>query len=149
MQFPTEKRKVYPYKLGLLGWAYAGKYRIERYLYTLHRLTGLGILLYLMLHIHVTGFKIKGPEAWESIMNAVGGTIFHLGEYALFAAVVFHAANGIRLILTQFGYLLGKPMRPVYPYPLAMMRQRPVMILLMALTVIIVIYGGMDFFAFK
>jgi succinate dehydrogenase / fumarate reductase cytochrome b subunit len=72
-----------------------------------------------------------------------------LGEYALFAAVVFHAANGIRLILTQFGFLLGKPMRPIYPYSLAMMRQRPVMILLMVLTVIVVIYGGIEFFALK
>lgn len=149
MQFPAEKRNVYPQKLGLPGWAYAGKYRIERYFYTLHRLTGLGILLYLVLHIHVTAFKIKGQQAWETVMNAVGAPIFHLGEYALFVAVIFHVANGIRLIITQFGFLLGKPTRPVYPYPLAMMRQRPLMILLMAVAVIIIIYGGMDFFAFE
>jgi succinate dehydrogenase / fumarate reductase cytochrome b subunit len=149
MQFPAEERRTYPHKLGLQGWVYAGKYRIERYLYTLHRLTGLGILLYLVLHIHVTGFKIRGPDAWKAVMDAVGAPIFHLGEYALFAAVVFHAANGIRLILTQFGFLLGKPMRPIYPYSLAMMRQRPVMILLMVLTVIVVIYGGIEFFALK
>lgn len=149
MKLYTTEKKTHPYKLGIQGWGYAGKYQIERYLYTIHRLTGLGILLYLLMHIFVTSVKIYGKESWEAVMGFVDAPIFHLGEYILFVAVIFHAANGIRLIVTEFGYLLGKPQRPVYPYPRAMQRQRPLMIFLMVLTVLIIIGGGFDFFLMK
>ncbi len=150
MQFSTEERKVYPYKLGLRGWVYAGRYHIERYLYILHRLSGLAILLYLVLHIYVTWFKVRGKESWEGIMSFFGGyyfglPIFKLGEYLLFAAVAFHAANGIRLILTELGFLLGKPKRPIYPFTLAMTHQRILMYFLIALAAVVILYGAYDF----
>lgn len=150
MKFSTIERKTYPYSLGIKGWVYAGRYRIERYLYILHRISGLGILLYLVLHIYVIGFKIKGEEAWEGVMSFLGANyfglpIFKFGEYVLFAAVVFHAANGIRLILTELGFLLGKPKRPIYPFTLAMTHQRVLMFFLIALAVVVIIYGGYDF----
>ena len=149
MKFYSDNRKSYPHRLGPVGWGYAGRYGVERYLYTLHRLTGLGILFYLVLHIYVTGFKVGGEEAWESVMGFLGQPIFKLGEFGLFFAVVFHATNGIRLILTELGFLLGKPVRPVYPYELAMSRQRVFMFLMIALTAVIMIYGGLDFFVLK
>jgi len=152
MKFSNIERKVYPNDLGIKGWVYAGKYRLERYLYILHRISGLGILLYLVLHIYVTGFKIKGEEAWEGVMTfldmtVLGVPIFKLGEYMLFAGFAFHAANGIRLVLTELGFLLGKPKRPVYPFTLAMTHQRILMYLLLALAVVVIIYGGYDFLA--
>ncbi|MFC2075494.1 succinate dehydrogenase, cytochrome b556 subunit [candidate division KSB1 bacterium] len=148
MQRAKRDRSTVANQSGLLGWVYAGRYRTERYLYILHRVSGLGILLYLLMHIYVTGFKIKGEEAWEGIMASFGTPLFHFGEYLVFAAVIFHALNGIRLVLTELGYLLGKPKRPIYPYPLALMRQRLVMVILMILAAVIIIYGGFDFFAF-
>jgi len=150
MKFSNIERKTYPYNLGIKGWVYAGRYRIERYLYILHRISGLGILLYLVLHIYVTGFKIKGEAAWEGVMSFLGANyfgfpIFKFGEYVLFAAVIFHAANGIRLGLTELGFLLGKAERPIYPFTLAMSRQRLLMYLLILLAAVIIIYGGYDF----
>jgi len=46
MKYVRAKRKTFPNNAGILGWVYAGKYSMERYLYILHRVTGLGILLY-------------------------------------------------------------------------------------------------------
>jgi len=133
-------------KLGLWGWISGGRYGIERYLYTLQRLTGLGILLYLIMHLFVTGFKIRGREAWESTMGKLTTPFTHIMEYVLFAAILYHAMNGLRLILTEFGFFLGTPRRPIYPYVTSIMRQRPLMVVLMIIAFVIILIGGLDFF---
>ena len=56
----------YKNNLGLWGWLGGGRYGADRYAYALHRLTGLGILAYFLMHIFVTGTRVDGPEAWES-----------------------------------------------------------------------------------
>ncbi|HEY4715875.1 MAG TPA: hypothetical protein VII00_02095 [bacterium] len=134
--------------LGIFGWFYAGKYQIERYAYIFHRLSGLAILLYLFMHIYVTGFRIHGREAWEGVMSKVGEPIFHLGEYMLFIAVAFHALNGIRLIFQGLGLFLPKPASPVYPYKPALARVRIFFYLLMFISLVLMFIGGLDFFVF-
>jgi len=50
--------------LGVKGWVYGGKYQLERYLYILHRVTGLGLLLFIMFHFTATTvFRIQGRES--------------------------------------------------------------------------------------
>jgi len=145
MKTPNIERKVRGNNLGLRGWIYGGSYRIERYLFTLHRLTGLGILLYLLIHIGITWFK-NDPAVWTTLMQFLEHPFFRVGEYCVFFGVSFHAMNGIRLIIGEFGYLLGKPTLPIYPYPLAMLRQRPILVALMLLTAVVTLYGGFDLF---
>ena len=58
-------QKVFDNHLGIKGWAIGGRWSFERYLYTLHRLTGLGILAYFLMHIFVTSARVFGPESWE------------------------------------------------------------------------------------
>lgn len=135
--------------LNILGWFYAGRYQIERYIYILHRLSGLAILLYLILHIYVTSMRVGGKEAWENIMAKVGAPVFHIGEYLLFVAVAFHGLNGIRLIFQELGFLLPKPIEPVYPYKTALSRVRVVLMLCMFVALLIMFIGGLDFFVFK
>src|SRR5512139_360508 len=100
--------KGHPNRLGIWGWLGGGHWGYERYLYTLHRLTGLGLLLYFLAHIFVTSSRAIGRTAWESAMKSVSGPIFTLGEYLVFAAFVFHALNGIRLVLVELGIAVGK-----------------------------------------
>ena len=66
--------------LGILGWALGGRWGIERYLYTLHRITGLGILSYFMMHILVTSSRFLGRGQWEKAMAAVESPVFKFGE---------------------------------------------------------------------
>lgn len=138
--------KYYDNHLGLKGWAIGGKYSIERYLYTLHRITGIGILFYFILHIFVTSSRIFGPESWEKMMGTVSGPLFRLGEFLVYLAFCFHAFNGIRLILLELGFLVGKPIEPVYPYKTSIGKQRPVMYILMFFALIFILFGGYDFF---
>jgi len=141
-----EEKQKYRNKLGLLGWLSGGRYGIERYAYSLHRLCGLGILAYFILHIFVTASRVYGAAAWDSAMASVTGTVFKIGEFLVFVAFAFHGLNGIRLVLTELGVFLGKPKMPDYPYKQSTLRQRPVLLVVMVLAAILVLVGGWDFF---
>jgi succinate dehydrogenase / fumarate reductase cytochrome b subunit len=132
--------------LGLLGWLSGGRYGAERNAYALHRLSGLGILAYFLMHIFVTGSRVGGPGSWESWMAFFSRPIFKIGEFLVFLAFAYHAVNGIRLILVEFGYLLGKPGLPSYPYNYSTLRQRPFFVVVMVLAAVLMIIGGADFY---
>ena len=142
----SKKSTAYNNRLGLKGWVYAGKYTFERYLYLGHRLTGLGLIAYLLLHVIETANRMRGPEAWEGLMGLFASPLFKMVEYALFAAAVFHAMNGVRLLLTELGFFLGKPKEPVYPYSSSVKRVRPLTIVIMVLAGLIIVFGGASLF---
>lgn len=131
-------------RLGLGGWVYAGRYPAERYLYILHRLSGLGLILYLPLHVWVTGQRLQGPEAWQQTMAVLSRPAFVAGEIAILAAFIFHAINGFRLLFGHLGCALGRPGHPVYPYPVALHRQRRMTVVLMALAGALLAAGVWD-----
>ena len=68
----------------------------------LHRITGVGVLLFLLAHIVDTALIGFGPEAYEHALSLYRLPIFKLGEIALVFAVVYHSVNGIRVILVDF-----------------------------------------------
>jgi succinate dehydrogenase / fumarate reductase, cytochrome b subunit len=138
--------KSYPNRLGVKGWAYAGRYSIERYLYLGHRLSGLGLLAYMVLHIVETANRIRGEQAWAELMALFASPPFKVIEYLLFLMAVFHAMNGIRLILVELGFFLGKPTEPVYPYSTSVLRHRPLTYIIMVLAGLIMILGGSSMF---
>jgi len=144
MKQPAILKRSFPNRLGIRGWAYGGKYRIERYLYTLQRITGLGVLLYLPMHLVVTSQKLD-QQNWESVMSLVNRGLLPWGEWLVFAGAVFHALNGLRLGITELGFALRKPQRPVYPFTLAAGRQRPLVYAVLLLAALIVGYGTLDF----
>ena len=140
-----------PNRLGIAGWLGGGRWGLERYLYTLHRVTGLGLLLYFVMHIFVTSSRALGADlgarkaSWEWAMGSVSGGIFVVGEYLVFAAFAFHALNGIRLALVELGIGIGRPIEPVYPYRTSVHEQRPLAIGDMVLAAILAAVGGFGF----
>jgi succinate dehydrogenase / fumarate reductase, cytochrome b subunit len=138
--------KSYPNRLGVKGWVYAGRYTFERYLYLGHRLSGLGLIAYMVLHIIETANRMRGEQAWAGLMVLFASPPFKVIEYLLFAAAVFHALNGVRLLLTELGFFLGKPKEPVYPYSTSVMRHRPLTYVIMALAGLIIVLGGSSLF---
>jgi succinate dehydrogenase / fumarate reductase cytochrome b subunit len=139
------ENKGRPNRLGIVGWLAGGRWGFERYLYTLHRVTGLGLLAYFLMHIFVTASRAFGQEAWATAMGAVTGPLFKVGEFLVFAAFAFHAMNGIRLVLVELGFAIGKPIEPVYPYRTSVHEQRPLAIGVMILAAILAIAGGIGF----
>jgi len=133
--------------LGIWGWLGGGRWGADRYAYALHRLSGLGILAYFIMHIFVTGTRLGGPERWESTMAFFGKPAFKMGEFLVFLAFAFHAINGIRLVLVELGWSIGKPGLPAYPYSYSTLRQKPVLVAAMVLAAVLMIIGGADFFS--
>ena len=143
------QNKGRPNRLGVWGWLGGGRWGWERYLYTLHRLTGLGLLAYFLMHIILTSTRALGRQPWENAMASVTGPVFTLGEYLVFAAFAFHAVNGIRLGLVELGFAVGKPIEPVYPYRTSLDVQRPLAVGVMVVAALVAVLGGLDFFVLR
>ena len=134
--------------LGAGGWVWAGKYKLERYLYLLHRVTGLGLIFFVIIHLAMTTFfRIQGQSIWEATMTILHNPWFKIGEYLVVVAFTYHALNGLRLILQQLGYLMGKPTPPIYPWKDSLRKKRPWTIAMIAVIVILAALFLFDFFA--
>jgi succinate dehydrogenase / fumarate reductase cytochrome b subunit len=68
----------------------------------LRRLTGLALVFYLFVHMWVIGSVNNGPEAFDARLALVQTPFFKLMEIALLAAVVYHAFDGIRLLIVHY-----------------------------------------------
>jgi succinate dehydrogenase / fumarate reductase cytochrome b subunit len=70
--------------------------------WVLHRITGVAIFFFLLVHILDTALVRVSPEAYNAVMSSYKTPIMGLGEIALVGAIVFHALNGLRIILVDF-----------------------------------------------
>jgi succinate dehydrogenase / fumarate reductase cytochrome b subunit len=70
--------------------------------FVLRRFTGVVLVLYLFMHIWVIGSINQGPAAFDARLAVVQHPLFKLGEVALLAAVVYHALDGIRLLMVNW-----------------------------------------------
>lgn len=68
----------------------------------LHRITGVGITIYLGLHIWSISKIYGGPEKFEHAMDLFRTPPFKILEIMLFGAVLYHTMNGLRLIACDF-----------------------------------------------
>lgn len=142
----NQKPTAYNNRLGIKGWMYAGRYSFERYLYLGHRLSGLGLIAYMVLHIVETANRMRGEQAWAGLMGLFASPPFKVIEYLLFLAAVFHAMNGVRLILIELGFFLGKPKEPIYPYSTSVLRHRPLTYIIMLITFVVMVLGSTSLF---
>lgn len=76
--------------------------RAGQWAWILHRLTGLGVLLFVYLHIIDTSLIGWGPHAYNEAMALYRMTGFRIGEIILVGAVLYHALNGMRIIVMDF-----------------------------------------------
>jgi succinate dehydrogenase / fumarate reductase cytochrome b subunit len=80
---------IYRGREGMISWA-------------LHRITGLGVLLFLLIHIADIFIVRYGAEAFDDLLVIYKGLPFRLLEIGLVGSVYFHAINGLRVILIDF-----------------------------------------------
>jgi succinate dehydrogenase / fumarate reductase cytochrome b subunit len=69
--------------------------------FILHRLTGLGTLLFLGIHILDTATVYFLPELYEEAIALYRNPLFMLGEIALVFCLIFHGVNGLRIALVD------------------------------------------------
>jgi succinate dehydrogenase / fumarate reductase cytochrome b subunit len=88
MQTDTGRFQKYKVRTGMFAWM-------------LHRLTGVALVAYLV--IHVWGLRsLTDPEAFNHLIAKYHAPIFKIGEFLLLGAVAYHALNGLRIVLIDF-----------------------------------------------
>ncbi|MCC4907890.1 succinate dehydrogenase, cytochrome b556 subunit [Microbacterium sp. cx-55] len=70
--------------------------------WVLHRITGVSIFFFLLVHILDTALIRVSPEAYNAVIGTYKNPIMGLGEVVLVAAIAYHAYNGLRIILVDF-----------------------------------------------
>ncbi|ARA93682.1 succinate dehydrogenase, cytochrome b556 subunit [Rhodothermaceae bacterium RA] len=77
------------------------KVRTGMFAWMAHRLSGIAIVIYLILH--VWGLKaLTDRDAFNALIAGYHAPIFKIGEFLLLAAVAYHAFNGLRIVLIDF-----------------------------------------------
>lgn len=67
-----------------------------------HRASGIGVLLYLFMHIVETSTVAFGPDVYNTTLGLFKNLPVRLGEIVLMAALVYHSLNGLRVIVMDF-----------------------------------------------
>lgn len=82
------------------GTLYRGQYGM--WSWVAHRITGVAIFFFLLAHVLDTALVRVSPEAYNAVMATYKNPVMGLGEAGLVAAIVYHAFNGLRIILIDF-----------------------------------------------
>jgi succinate dehydrogenase / fumarate reductase cytochrome b subunit len=70
--------------------------------WVLHRITGVAIFFFLLVHVLDTALVRVSPEAYDAVIGTYKTPLIGLAELGLVAAILFHALNGVRIILIDF-----------------------------------------------
>lgn len=115
-------------KKALVGWFYPVKYNLEKWAYALQRMSGIAVTGYFLAHIVETGNVVGGLDVWSIPLTSqaqdiwaatfrfLDNPMFDVGLVVIGFMLAYHTINGIRLTLTEFGFLQGRPARPDFPY---------------------------------
>lgn len=115
-------------KKAVTGWFIPFRYNLERWAYALQRISGIVVTAYFLAHIVETGNVVGGlsiwsvpstdfaRDVWTATFRFLDNPLFDTGLVVIGFMLAYHTINGIRLTLTEFGILLGKPSRPDFPY---------------------------------
>lgn len=70
--------------------------------WVLHRITGVSVFFFLLVHVLDTALVRVSPEAYDLVIASYKTPIVNLLEIGLVGAVLYHALNGLRVILVDF-----------------------------------------------
>jgi succinate dehydrogenase / fumarate reductase cytochrome b subunit len=82
------------------GTLYRGK--VGMWSWVLHRITGVAIFFFLLVHILDTALVRVSPEAYNVVIATYQTPLIGVAELGLVAAILYHGLNGIRIALIDF-----------------------------------------------
>jgi succinate dehydrogenase / fumarate reductase cytochrome b subunit len=101
---PGQPRPYQPTRVeGVLGWFNLRRRGLGSLAFVLNRLTGLGLVVYLFVHLLVLSLLAQGPSAWDEFVRLARSPLFLLLDVVLFAGIFIHGLNGIRVTLVGLG----------------------------------------------
>lgn len=81
---------------------------INQIAYFLHRITGAGVVLFLLIHIIDTTTIFFGSHIYNKVVSIFHNPFFKVMEVLLGTALIFHALNGLRIIIFDLFLLPSK-----------------------------------------
>jgi succinate dehydrogenase / fumarate reductase cytochrome b subunit len=67
-----------------------------------HRVTGVLVFFFLFVHVLDTALVRVSPDAYNTVINSYKNPVMNVMEVGLVGAVLYHALNGLRVILVDF-----------------------------------------------
>ncbi len=74
---------------GMIAWAF-------------HRISGLAIWLFLVLHVFDIWLSGANPKLYDDVLVIYASPAGRVGEMLLGAALLYHALNGLRIVIMDF-----------------------------------------------
>ena len=74
--------------------------KLGMWAYALNRITGIGLVVYLYLHLVVLSLLSRGPGSWDSFVALARAPFFLTLDVILLAGILIHGLNGLRVTLT-------------------------------------------------
>jgi len=85
------------------GWFDPRGRAIGSWAFAANRITGLGLVFYLYLHLGVLSLLLAGESAWNDFIE-IATTVVFLGlDVLLLFGILFHGLNGVRVALVGTG----------------------------------------------
>jgi succinate dehydrogenase / fumarate reductase cytochrome b subunit len=85
--------------LARLGRPSAARLELHRWAFYAHRTGGLAILGFLALHLVDVGLVAVSPALYDEVHALYGTPVLRVFEVVLLTAILFHAFDGLRLVL--------------------------------------------------
>ena len=76
--------------------------KIGMWAYALNRITGIGLVVYLYLHLGVLSLLARGQSSWDSFVSLARSPYYLALDVLLLAGILIHGLNGLRVALTGF-----------------------------------------------
>ena len=75
--------------------------------FLMHRLSGLGLAIFLPLHFWALGQALHGEAALDGLLRYTELGVFKFAEWGLVLLLSLHMMGGVRLLLIEFGSASG------------------------------------------
>jgi len=82
--------------------------QVGTWAFVLNRLTGLGLVAYLYLHLIVLSTLLRGPGAWDGLVAVFRRPVFLALDVLLVLGLAVHGLNGLRVALVGSGLLVDR-----------------------------------------
>lgn len=71
--------------------------------FLLHRLSGVGLAIFLPIHFWALGQALRGAAGLDSFLHLTDRSLFKFAEWGLVVLLALHMMGGVRLLLIEFG----------------------------------------------
>jgi succinate dehydrogenase / fumarate reductase, cytochrome b subunit len=118
---------------GITGWFDPRGRRLGGLAFILNRITGIGLVVYLYLHLFILSMLLRGPNAWDAFVGIATSPPFLALDVFLLTGMLIHGLNGIRVGLVGLGFVAS--------------RQKALFIALMVVAALVALVGALRIFA--